>query len=517
MALSRDLVIGIDCSTTASKAVVWDSQGHALSEGRHTFGLLMPRPGWHEQQAEDWWQATSQALREAVARIDPGRLAALCMTHQRETFVPVDEAGRPLRTAMVWMDERSRTVLPLLDRLYGADRVHQLTGKPLSINPSVGKILWMRENEPAILARAHKVLDVHAFLVHRMTGQFRTSWGCADPMGLFDMREHRWAEELIRAVGLRLEQLPEAYPPGSILGEVSQEAADACGLPAGLPVVASVGDGQAAALGANITQPGQAYLNLGTAIVSGTYTESYTANRAFRTMNGGIPGTYLLETVLLGGTYIVSWFVNQFANVDASALGLGLAPEEVLEAAARKVPAGALGLMLVPYWNSVMNPYWDAAASGIVVGWRGIHDRRHLYRAILEGIAFEQRLHTSGVEAATSQQIDSFVTMGGGSRSPLWCQIVADITGKPVYRSASAEATALGAGILAAAAAGLHPSVQEAARAMTRIEGTSFRPDGERHVFYSRLYDEVYCHVFQALRGYLDRLTEIVSHEEAGC
>jgi sugar (pentulose or hexulose) kinase len=516
MSPNRDVVIGVDCSTTASKAVVWDRHGAPLAEGRRTFPLLMPRPGWHEQQAEEWWTATTQALREATAQMEKGRLAALCLTHQRETFVPVDEEGHPLRNAIVWMDERCRTVLPLLDRLYGAGRIHQLTGKPLSINPSLGKILWLRENEPAVFSRTHKFLDVHAFLVHRLTGHFRTSWGCADPMGLFDMRQHRWAEDLIRSLGLRQEQLADAQPPGTVMGEVTEQAAAACGLPAGLPVVAGVGDGQAAGLGANITRPGQAYLNLGTAIVSGAYAETYTADRAFRTMNGAIPGTYLLETVLLGGTYTINWFVDHFAGVDASALDLGLSAEELLEAASRKVPPGALGLLLVPYWNSVMNPYWNAAASGIVVGWRGSHDRRHLYRALLEGIAFEQRLHTSGVEAATGQQVESFIAMGGGARSPLWCQIIADITGKPVFRSASPEATALGAGILAATAAGLFSDLREAATAMTRTEPSPFVPDDRRHAFYTRLYEEVYRHLYPALRTYLDRLTELASEKESG-
>ncbi len=505
----RDLVIGVDCSTTASKAIVWDREGEALAEGRCTFPLLMPRPGWHEQEATLWWDATARAIRDAVSVVEPRRLAAICLTHQRETFVPVDEAGRPIRTAMVWMDERGRAVLPLLDQLYGAEDIHRLTGKPLSINPSVCKIVWLREHEPETFARAAKFLDVHAYLVRQLTGKFRTSWGSADPMGLFDMRQHRWAEDLVRAIGLRLDQLPEACPPGTVLGEVTAEAADACGLPIGLPVVAGVGDGQAAALGANITRSGQAYLNLGTAIVSGTYAEAYAADRAFRTMNGAIPGSYLLETVLLGGTYIVTWFINHFARIDASALGLELGNEEVLEAAVRKIPAGAMGLLLVPYWNSVMNPYWDAAASGIVVGWRGIHDRRHLYRAILEGIAFEQRLHTSGVEAATGQEIESYVVMGGGSKSSLWCQIVADVTGKQVYRSATVEATALGAAILAAAASGLHPGIREAAAAMSRTEAKCFAPDPGQQAIYNRLYQEVYRNLFPALQPYLQRLTEI--------
>jgi sugar (pentulose or hexulose) kinase len=504
MSTLKDLVIGVDCSTTASKAVVWDLCGSPLAEGRCALPLIMPRPAWHEQQADLWWTATTQALREAVAQVDPRRLAALCMTHQRETFVPVDEAGHPLRNAIVWMDERCRSLLPELERMWGGAHIHQLTGKPLSGNLSLGKILWLKRNEPEGFERVFKFLDVHAFLVYRMTGHFRTGWGCADPMGLFDTRQHCWAGELVQAVGLRLDQLPEAYPPGEILGEVTQEAAIACGLPVGLPVVTGLGDGQCAGLGANITRDRLAYLSLGTSVVSGTCSESYVTDRAFRTMTSGLPGVFLLETVLLAGTYIVNWFLDSFGSGAAD-----WSNDQALEAAIQNVPPGALGLVLVPYWNSAMNPYWDATASGIVVGWRGFHDRTHLYRSILEGIAFEQRLHTSGVEAATGQDIECFIATGGGARNSAWLQIIADITSKPVFRSVTLETAALGAGILAASAVGLYPNVRDAATAMTHVEQTPIEPDARRSALYNRLYEQVYRHLFPALQPYLSRLTEL--------
>jgi xylulokinase len=314
MSTSKDLVIGVDCSTTASKTVVGDLCGSPLAEGRCALPLIMPRPAWHEQQAELWWTATTQALREAAAQVDPRRLAALCMTHQRETFVPVDEAGRPLRNAIVWMDERCRSLLPELERMWGGARIHQLTGRPLSGNPFLGKILWLKRNEPEDFERVFKFLDVHAFLVYRMTGHFRTGWGCADPMGLFDTRQHRWADELVQSIGLRPDQLPEAYPPGEILGEVPPKAAIACGLPVGLPVVTGLGDGQSAGLGANITRDGLAYLSLGTSVVSSTCSENYVTDRAFRTMTSGLPDAFLLETVLLAGTYIINWFLDGFGS-----------------------------------------------------------------------------------------------------------------------------------------------------------------------------------------------------------
>jgi xylulokinase len=250
-------------------------------------------------------------------------------------------------------------------------------------------------------------------------------------------------------------------------------------------------------------------------VVSGAFSQEYGADPAFRTLTGGVAGTYLLETVLRGGTFTISWFLQKFGVIDGEGSGSELSPEEICEDAARQVPPGSLGLMLVPYWNGVMNPYWDPAASGIVAGWRGAHGKAHLYRAILEGIAFEQRLATSGVEAATGLPIERFIAMGGGSRSSLWCQIVADVTGKPVTRSASPEATCLGAAILAAAAAGLHSDVREAASAMVHL-GETFSPNEKNQAIYDRLYDEVYRHLFPSLQsalGRLDDLTHGRSHQ----
>ena len=502
--MKKDLVIGIDCSTTASKVLVWDVQGNAVAEGRGAIPLQMPRPTWHEQPADAWWTATVQALRAAVNPIDVQRLAALCITHQRETFVPVGESGQPLRDAILWMDERCRTLLSEIDRLCNRDVIHQLTGKPLAGNLSIGKIFWLKQNEPAIFARTFQFLDVHAFLVHKLTGHYRTGWGCVDPTGLFDLKNQSWAEQLGHAIGLRVDQLPNVFPTGEFIGEVNEVAANECGLPAGLPIVAGIGDGQAAALGVNIVQPGIASLSLGTSVVLGTLTPTYLISRAFRTTNSGLRGAYLLESVILSGTYIINWFLENFgAEMNAQMLD-----EEI-----QRVPPGALGLMLVPYWNSVMNPYWDAGASGVVVGWRGVHTRAHLYRAIMEGIAFEMRLHLNEMQNALGVNIERLVAVGGGASSSTWCQIIADVTGKPVFRSTTKEVAALGAGILAAHAAGFYPDVETAARAMTRIESESFAPNSTRSAFYSDLYDQVYRHLFPAVQTYLDRLTELTEKQ----
>jgi sugar (pentulose or hexulose) kinase len=500
------IVIGVDSSTTACKAIAWDREGRAVAEGRATYPLLQPRPNWYEQDAEAWWDGLCAALRALLSQTDATRVDALCITHQRESFVPVDEKGRPLHNAILWLDERSRPQVTSLEERIGQHRFHQITGKPLTTNPSVTKIAWLMQHEPELVGRTDKFLDAHAFLVHRLTGAFRTSLACADPMGLVDMQADAWAIGMIADLGLHPDQFPELIPPGREIGFVSEQAAAATGLPVELKVVAGAGDGQCAGLGANATGGGRASLNLGTAVVSGVVGDDYVADPAFRTLYAPIAGKYFFETVIQGGAFTVSWFVDQFAgDLDDSG---SVAPEDTLEAAAADVPPGSLGLVVVPYWNHAMTPYWDPAASGITVGWTGAHGQAHFYRAILEGIAFEQRLLGEGLAAATGQSIDEYVALGGGSRSDLWCQIVADVTGVRVARAATAEATCLGAGILAAVAAQWYSSAASAADAMTSTT-RRFASDPETHAIYDRIYGEVYRPLFPTLQPLIHRLTDL--------
>jgi xylulokinase len=465
--------------------------------------MITPQPGWHEQPSDDWWTATVNAICQAAGQVEPGRLKAVCIAHQRETFVPVDAQDRPLMNGILWLDERARGLLPGLEQSFDRLNFHRLTGKRLSVNLTVAKIAWLREHRPEIFARAAKYLDVHSFLVHRLTGFYRAGWGSADPTGLFDIQNHCWADSLLDWIGIRASQLPEVCAPGTIVGTVTPSAAEACGLPAGLPVVAGIGDGQASGLGVNITTPGDAYLSLGTSVISGTYSETYAEDPAFRTMSGGIPGTYLLETVLLGGGYTIAWFMEKAAGRPGEDLAQ---LQDVYERAAKEIPPGSAGLVAVPYWSSVLGPYWDPAASGIVAGWRGFHTLAHLYRAILEGTAMELRLETTGVEKSLAGSLRRYIAIGGGAQSDLWCRIIADVTGKPVFRAATTDAAALGAGILAAVGAGCFADAREAANAMTRINPQPIEPDPARVVFYNRMFEEVYRPMFPALQPYLDKL-----------
>src|ERR671914_441864 len=447
-------VIGVDSSTTATKAVVWSREGRAIADGRAEFSLALPRPGWHEQDSEDWWRSTVTAVRRALQSVDVSDVEAIAVTHQRETFVCLDEYGRAVRPAIVWLSE----------------------------------------HEPDAIRRTRWVADVHAFLVNRLTGTWRTTTACADPLGLIDMHRQDWSDDLLARVGLSRERVPALVRPGDVIGELSVAASEQLGLPAGLPVVGGAGDGQSAGLGANATRPGTAYMNVGTAVVAGTVSERYAWDRAFRTLFGAVPGTYMMETLLQGGTNTVNWFLERIAALDAQRLGLGLRDVDVLEAAAARVGPGAEGLLLVPYWASAQTPYWDPASRGILFGLAGHHGKEHLFRALMEGIAFEQRLALEGMEQGLGRPLDVLLATGGGSRSELWRQILADVTGKTVVACREVETTGLGAGIHAAAAVGWHGSLLDAAEAMTGT-GARHTPDERTAARYDEvfaIYREIY-------------------------
>lgn len=505
------LVIGIDCSTTACKAIAWNKEGKAVAEGRASYPLLQPQANWYEQDAAQWWHSTCSSIKQLLSQIETKQVEAVCITHQRETFVAVDREGKAVRNAIVWMDKRSHQQVNFLAEKIGTEQINQLTGKPNAMTPSLPKIIWLTQHEVETVSRTHKFLDVHGYLVHHLTQNFRTSLASADPMGVIDMQANTWAEDLLSCLGLQKSQFASLVQPGSIIGYVNEIAAAATGLPCGLPVIAGAGDGQCAGLGANAIGNNRAYLNLGTAIASGIQSSNYLVNSAFRTVYAPIPESYFLETVLQGGVFTINWFVEKFAN-DLQYSNLNLSPEEILETAAAKLPPGADGLMLVPYWNHVMNPYWDASASGITIGWTGTHGREHLMRAILEGIAFEQRLVGDAVMATMNQRFSEYVVMGGGSQSNLWCQIIADITGVPVVRSTTTEATCLGAGILAAVAVWWYPDINIAALSMTDT-GSRFTPNSQTQAIYEKLYTQVYKPLFPTLQSLVQRLTDLTQFQ----
>ncbi|HPE60363.1 MAG TPA: FGGY-family carbohydrate kinase [Thiolinea sp.] len=466
----KDLVIGIDSSTQSTKAIAWDAAGHAVAEGRAPIALYQPQPGWAEQDVENWWQACCTALTQLGTRIDMARVAAVAISNQRETVAFIDKDGRAVRPAMVWLDERAEAEVQRLDREFGGERLHRITGRPLDVIPVVYRVAWMTRHEPENLARCWKILDVHSFLAGRLTGHYTASWTSADPFAIFDIHQHDWSGPILDYLGLTAERFADHLPPASLIGTVTPAAAALTGLVAGTPLVTAGGDGQCAGLGVNATRPGVFYLNLGTAIVAGIWAADPTISLNWRSMLSPTGKGYFLECCQRGGAFFLNWFVDNFAGGRADP-----AVFNRLEQQAATIPVGSEGVYVCPYISGVMDPYWDSGARASFHGLGPGHTTAHLYRAILEALTLET---ARGVAAMRASGLDlrEIIAVGGGSNNRLWLQMHADTTSLPVKISESLEASALGAGITAAVYSGWYPDFDAAATAMCRT-AAEYHPD----------------------------------------
>ncbi|HET7315495.1 FGGY-family carbohydrate kinase [Salinisphaera sp.] len=499
MKRQQTLVVGIDCSTTATKATVWDRSGTLHAESRSPIKLYTPAPFQFEHDARQWWQSCREALAEIAAEVDTGRIAGLSITHQRESFVMLDANDEPLRPAILWLDERARKDVALLRDALGSDEIRRITGKDPDPTPALYALHWLRRHEPGIYARAARVVDVHGYLNRRLTGRHATSWASADPLGLLDMASRQWSQPLLDILDLSTNQLPELVAPGAPIGELGHAAATATGLPAGLPVIAGGGDGQYAGLGVNVLDRRRAYLSLGTGAVSGIMADDYTPSMAYRTMTAPVPDGYILETCLRTCGHLVNWLRDTIGVGDPAGC-----TAEALEKAAADTPIGADGLLLLPYWGGVMSPYWDESARGALVGLSGDHGHGQMYRALLEGLAMEQWVATGATLRASGRDIDEIAVLGGVASSDLLCRILADVMNKPVVRAATAEPPCLGAAIAAAVGCGWFDDFETAANTMTR-DDERIEPNPGHAARYDEL-KPIYADLYPALSGITRRL-----------
>ena len=504
--MPRDLVIGIDSSTTATKAIAWDRTGATVAEGRAAIPLAQPRPRHFEQDPEDWWRSTSLALRELTTKVEPTRIAGVAISNQRETFGLFGEQGEPIRPAIVWLDERAIDQMRRFGASFGAEKIHAISGKPVDITPCLYRMVWLRENEPHLLDRAAYVAEVHGYLCFRLTGHWTTSTASADPLGVLDMESLFWSRDILGAAEVSIDKMPALVRPGAFIGTVSEAAALATGVPAGTPVLAGGGDGQCAGTGVNVLQSGRAYINLGTAVVSGCYSERYAFDAAFRTETAIADRGYIVETCLRSGTFLLDWLTRDILGIDHEQEIEALI---ALEAEAAASPVGANGVILVPYWEGCMTPHWDASARGVIAGLSGSTRRGDLYRALLEGVVLEQALASRRLQDGCGQTIDHYVAVGGGTASDLWMQILADATGVPVHRSTSKEASSLGAAMAAAKGCGWFGSFAEASAAMAGHIVRTFEPRSKEQAAYAEL-GEIYAELWPALSSWNRKLASFV-------
>jgi xylulokinase len=500
MTSAPELIVALDCGTSAAKAVAWGDDGVAQGEGRAEIATDAPAPGFAEQEPEDWWHASCQAIAACVETVGSSHVAALAITFQRETFALLDAAGAPVRPAILWHDGRATEELAELQTRLDPAAYHRATGKQLDITAAVAKLAWLSRHEPVALARASQWVDVPAYLASRLTGRAATVACGVDTTGLVALASRSWRDA---AVPEHL-VLPDILPRPGVVGRLNAAAATACGLSVGTPVVVAGGDGHCFSVGARAAggDRAAATLTLGTSAVLGIAAARPLLDDAFRTLLACGDDGYLLESVIQCGSATVSWFDDVFAASSGRSTA-------VWDRACAEVPAGSRGLLVLPHWRGQRVPHNDPLARGVVVGWTDAHDEAAFRRAILEGIALEVAQLLAVIRSVGAPPVSSLVVGGGGARADLWCQILADVLRVSVCRPSTVESASLGAAICARAALS-HIPLRDA-MATVQLAADRFDPGPDATV-YARL-KPVFADLYAACREANHALAEIISGE----
>jgi xylulokinase len=492
-------LLGLDVGTTGCKAVLFDEDGLLLASASREYPVELPRPSWAEQDIERVWWLAIEAMREAIAIAGTGEVAAIGLSVHGEAVTPVDAAGQPMRPTILGMDTRTDAQNAWLREHVGGETLFGRTGMPIHTINTLPKLLWLREHEPDVWARASRFVLVEDFLVGRMTGRWVVSECLASRTQMVDLATGRWDVGILELLALDKARLSAIAPSGEAVGELSAELTAALGLQR-RPVVVSGGHDQACgALGVGLTEAGLASVSTGTAEVVEVALASPVVSPP---LYGGnisvyrhvVPGLYLAMTLNHSGGLALRWFRDAFCEPQvqrAAAEGLD-AYDVILEGGAD----GPSGLLVLPHFSGAGTPTFDTASRGAILGLTFATTRADVARAIVEGLTYELRLNLDLLRAG-GVAIDVLRAIGGGARSRPWLQLKADVTGIPVVTPQVTEAAALGAALLAGAGAGLFASVPDAAQRFLRLTRT-YTPDPARHAAYTRQY-ELYREVYPAV------------------
>ncbi|MGE5623636.1 MAG: xylulokinase, partial [Methanocella sp.] len=499
-------LLGIDVGTSGTKTAVFAFDGALVAAATAEYPLSQPQPGWAEQDPEDWWQAVATGVRTALslarerAGVEPGDVAGLGLSGQMHGAVLLDHQFQVIRPAIIWCDQRSTEQCHRIDDRLGRDKVIALTGNPALPNFTATKVLWVRDHEPENYARIGHVLLPKDYIRWRLTGELATEVSDASGTLFLDVAGRRWSAEMLAGLDIPREWLPSVHESPVITGLVSRAAAEATGLPQGLPVVGGGGDQAAGAVGNGIVEEGIVSSTIGTSGVVFAFTPEIKADPEGRLHSfcHAVPGKWHVMGVTQAAGGSLQWFRNHLGQAEVEVARLARRdPYELLAEEAATVPPGADGLVFLPYLMGERTPHLDSQAKGVFFGLTSRHTKAHLVRAVMEGVAFSLRDCLSLIEDL-GIRVDAVRLSGGGARSPLWRQIQADVFGKEVSLVSSVEGPAFGVALLAGVGTGVYPSVEAACRATIRRVDEA-QPDPAARPRYQQAY-ALYRRLYPALR-----------------
>lgn len=514
--MTRDLVLAIDNGTQSVRALLFDPAGTLIAKSRIPIeDYIVANPGWHEHDAEGFWQLACRASRQLLEERPElrERIAGAAVTTQRGTVIALDRQGVPLRPAITWLDQRKSPTVPKLSPLFQA--AFRLAGAAQTVAyfQREAEANWLSVCEPDTWKRTDKYLLLSGYLNYRLTGEFVDSTGSQVGYVPFDFKKLAWAQAgdwKWQALAIDREKLPRLVVPGTVIGTIQNAAAEQTGIPAGTPIVAAAADKACEVLGAGCLQPSWACLSYGTtATINVTSPRYVEATPLVPPYPAAIASAYDVEVQIFRGYWMVNWFKEQFGALETeAAVRANTAPEALFDELVASVPPGAMGLMLQPYWSPGLKM---PQAKGAVIGFGDVHTRAHLYRAILEGLAYALREGKERIERRTKTPIEALRVCGGGSQSDAALQLTSDIFGLPATRPHVYETSGLGAAIDVAVGLQLHPDFATAVAAMTH-SGRTFEPNPANRAMYDALYERVYRRMYDRLKPLYAEIASITGY-----
>ncbi|RME84950.1 MAG: xylulokinase [Caldilineae bacterium] len=490
--MSRERLLGLDLGTTSLKAVLLAGDT-TLAGVSVPYRIHTPHPNWAEQDPETWFAAAVQATRRVLqqAGIDAGQVAAIGLSGQSHGLVCLDGAGQALRPAIIWADQRSRLEVAAVKEKIGEERLAGWTGNPLATGFLLPSWLWLRAHEPELAAQACKLLLPKDYLRFRLTGEIGTEPSDAGTTGLFDPAQGCWCRPLLEALDIDPALLPPVHPSSAVAGGLSQSMARATGLRAGTPVVFGGADQACQALGNGILRPGDLSSTIGTGgqLLAPLTHPVIDPHLRLHCYNHVVPGLWWSMGAILAAGLSLTWLRDHVL------FGLTY---EILADLAASAPPGSEGLIFLPHLAGERTPHMDPQARGGFIGLTLRHDRRHLCRAVMEGVVMALR-QALDVMVGLGIPVERVIASGGGVRHPLWLQLQADIFARPVYRTRTDEAAAVGAGMLAGMGIGLYRDAAAAVAETVRWSEAVVMPRPEVAEVYARSY-ETFRRLYPVLR-----------------
>lgn len=514
-------ILSIDCGTQSLRAAIFSMKGEVLALKRVVYEPYKSiNPGWAEQDPEIYWDALKTACQLLKKENSEyfNQIAGVGVTTMRDSLVNVDKQGKTLRPVMVWLDNRKAK--PVFKPGIGMKLIIWVIGIGDSIKKAQrdGKCNWIKQNQPDIWAKTHKILQVSGFLNYRLTGEFKDSVASQIGHIPFDYKKQKWGSSRnlltfsAKLYPIEKEKLPELVKPGEILGRINSKSSDSTGLPENLPVIACGSDKGCETIGMGVLTNENASLSFGTTATIQTTSKKYLEPIPFMpSYPAVITGFFNPEVEIFRGFWMVSWFKNEFAQSEIQeAEKRGVSAEEVLNELLSQSPPGAMGLMVQPYWSPGLS---QPSAKGAIIGFGDVHKKPHIYRAVIEGLVYALREGKEKIEKVSKTKMSRLSVSGGASQSDEICQITADIFNLPVVRGNTAETSGLGAAVLTAFGTGNFKSLGEAVNQMVQTKN-EFHPNKNHALVYDQLYKKVYKKMYQKLEPFYHEIREITGYPE---